>query len=144
MSNAQQYQDTGAGKEFLSLLKYHRYEKQKKKKVTVTRNISILPPFFTSLHLNWCRLTTEKTESNPSFWIRSATFIRSLGCKQGDVAWIFPTISTSKEKQRDSYETIHVFSNTTKCGMSGYHTIKKKPKRKTFLTFIYSMLYLFF
>lgn len=89
--------------------------------------MSCLPPFWISLHRNWWRLTTEKTESYPSSRIISATFWRSVGCKHGDVAWIFPTMSTSKDNTKGRCQVPFWWSRSTEIlgnahtGLCWYH-----------------------
>lgn len=52
-----------------------------------------------SCHLNWCLLTTEKTESKPCRVIISRASFRWNGFRHGAVAWILHTTTTSADKE---------------------------------------------
>lgn len=56
-----------------------------------------LHSFLTSCHLNWCLLTTEKTESKPCLVINSRASFTWNGWRHGAVAWILQTTVTSAE-----------------------------------------------
>lgn len=73
-----------------------------------------LHSFLTSCHLNWCLLTTEKTESKPCVVINSRASFTWNGWRHGAVAWMLHTTVTSAETPKHQRSSSCYLNNALK------------------------------